>query len=301
MKIGIIGGGAIGLLLAAYYGEQHYVTVYCKRREQAAKIESKGIQLVHSEIGRIIPVSGKNEDKTLPLQDLIIIAVKQHQLESILPDLFALPLHKPLLFIQNGMGHIPLLKTLAQRTIYVGTIEHGAVKVDDRIVSHNGIGKMNIAIFRGESNDILEFPILENKLFPITIKDDFLEMLEAKLIANAVINPLTTLFCVKNGELISNPAYHQVFLQLYDEVVKCFPRWNNQYIDVITNICVTTSKNTSSMLKDMTEGRKTEIDAILGYVIEIADSKGVDIPVVQFVYQAIVGMEFERGIRTLWS
>ncbi|MCM3110249.1 2-dehydropantoate 2-reductase [Lederbergia lenta] len=297
VNIGIIGGGAVGLLFAAYYGEQHNVVVYCKRKEQAQKITTEGIKLKYEDNYLVVPVSGKGTMEDLKLQELIIIAVKQHQLESLLPLLRTLPRHIPLLFIQNGMGHVSILQSMLQKSIFVGTIEHGAVRMGDRAVSHNGIGKTNIAVFKGGSTVINTFPLLENPLFPVVFNHDYLEMLEAKLIANAVINPLTTLFRVKNGELITNPSYYEIFKQLYHEILKCFPKWDNHYIDDIIKICVNTSKNTSSMLKDMTEGRKTEIEAILGYIVDKGKKESVDIPVARFVYRAIIGMEIERGIR----
>lgn len=298
MNIGIIGGGSVGLLFAAYYGEQHNVVVYCNREEQAKRINAAGIQLKYTDDHHFtVPVLAKSEMEELESQNLIIIAVKQHQLETLLPYLRRLPQHIPVLFIQNGMGHLSILKTLQQKNIFVGTVEHGSVRMNDRTVSHNGIGKTNIAVFNGGSDAINRFPMTENRLFPIVVKHNYLEMLEAKLIANAVINPLTTLFQVKNGELIANPSLYRTFQQLYDDIILCFPHWDKDYIDNIIKICSNTSNNTSSMLKDMMEGRKTEIEAILGYVIDKGNKEGINIPVARFVYDAIIGIELERGIK----
>lgn len=45
MKIGIIGGGSVGLLCAYYLSLHHEVTVVTRRKEQAAAIQSEGIRL----------------------------------------------------------------------------------------------------------------------------------------------------------------------------------------------------------------------------------------------------------------
>ena len=48
------------------------------------------------------------------------------------------------------------------------------------------------------------------------------------------------------------------------------------------------------MLKDIEEGRKTEVDAILGYILEEAVTECIELPLVKMVYLAIKGMESER-------
>lgn len=297
MKIGIIGGGAMGLLFSAYYSKKYNVTIFCKRNEQARIIASEGIQLEYGELQDNLLVNGKKECSDLQYQDFIIITVKQYDLKAIIQVLHTLPRHIPLLFIQNGMGHLTYLKTLKQSTIFAATVEHGAVRMDDRTVSHKGVGKTNIGVFRGHLDEI-QFPNPEDERFPFFFRNNYIEMLEAKLIANAVINPLTTLYQVKNGELIENRAYYHTFQQLYKDIIKCFPNWDKEnHLAEIEKICITTSGNTSSMLKDMTDGRRTELDAILGYVLEKGKMFDVDLPIANFVYQSIIGMEIERGIR----
>ncbi|MDG3043859.1 2-dehydropantoate 2-reductase N-terminal domain-containing protein [Bacillus sp. B6(2022)] len=44
MKIGIIGGGAIGLLCASYLSEHHDITLFTRRKQQAEEIRALGIE-----------------------------------------------------------------------------------------------------------------------------------------------------------------------------------------------------------------------------------------------------------------
>jgi 2-dehydropantoate 2-reductase len=43
LRIGVIGGGAIGLLISAYLASKHHLTVYTKREDQKQKINKHGI------------------------------------------------------------------------------------------------------------------------------------------------------------------------------------------------------------------------------------------------------------------
>ncbi|MFK4998054.1 2-dehydropantoate 2-reductase [Bacillus sp. N9] len=235
--------------------------------------------------------------KTLNEQELIIIAVKQYDLEGLLPILRTIPIHIPLLFIQNGMGHLTYLSTLNNETILLGTVEHGALKMNDHSVYHSGFGKTNIAYFRGDKQ-ILPTTIMQNGSFPFNLHHDFEEMLERKLIVNAMINPLTALFRVKNGMLLTNPSYLALLHTLYEEVISCFPKMKGKMtIKEVERICQSTSDNKSSMFKDIEEGRQTEVDAILGYVLKRGMEMGIKLPMVAFLYESIKGMEYERGLR----
>src|SRR5699024_11977573 len=81
MKIGIIGGGSIGLLISSYLCVEHEVTIYVRRVEQKQKINDHGLYLS----GNLTPFPVKalllDEIKK---EDYIIICVKQSQVSTIL-------------------------------------------------------------------------------------------------------------------------------------------------------------------------------------------------------------------------
>ena len=46
MRIGIIGGGAIGLLFANYLSENHDVTIFTRTKEQAELLNRDGLNFI---------------------------------------------------------------------------------------------------------------------------------------------------------------------------------------------------------------------------------------------------------------
>lgn len=128
--------------------------------------------------------------------------------------------------------------------------------------------------------------------FPFEWHADYEAMLLGKLAANTVINPLTAILRVRNGELVSNPHYTKLAKTVYQEFAAVFINkikantWNE-----IMYICRTTANNRSSMLKDIESGRPTEADAILGYVLSQADEKEMQLPVLAALYSMIKGLE----------
>jgi len=298
VKIGIIGGGAVGLLFGAYLSSYHETSIFTKTKKQAIALNNLGITLIRDKKKHKYAVNGRGDYENIALQDFIVVAVKQYDLHSIEKVLKMIPKHIPLLFIQNGMGHIQLLDALPHTSIYVGTVEHGVVRIEQGTIEHTGIGKTNIAIFRGGHGDFSDFPTIQNQYFPFQFQSNYKNMLYSKLIANDVINPLTAVVNVPNGRLIENPFYYEAFLALFNEIIELFPEMNKkELLDEVELICKKTRLNTSSMLKDLKEARKTEIDAILGYILENGNKNGHALPFTNLLYTVIKGKELEGGIK----
>lgn len=107
MKIGIIGGGSVGLLCAYYLSLDHEVTVLTRRDEQAAAIQSEGVRLYKA--GKAFNAHCSAGTAIDSCFDLLVVTVKQHQLRTVFPMLERIK-KTNILFLQNGMGHIHDLK-----------------------------------------------------------------------------------------------------------------------------------------------------------------------------------------------
>ncbi len=296
MRVGIIGGGSIGLLFGAYLGQNHEVTIFTKREEQAEKIKEIGICLcVQDGEEKVIPVDAVPGDAGISDQDILIVAVKQYDLPEVMAMLRSAPKAIPLCFIQNGMGHLELLDILPQETILVATVEHGAKRLNDWTVSHNGVGQTNVSVYKGSNELEKNFPMSTDSSFPVSFYKEYRTILINKLMANALINPLTVVFQVKNGRLVDNPYYYELLRFMFEEIYSIFPLGEKEEaFNRVIDICKNTRHNTSSMLKDIQEGRKTEIDAILGYILKVAERKGAKLKTIQMAYVMVKGIEQER-------
>lgn len=293
MKIGIIGGGAIGLLFANYLRENYNVTIYTRTKEQAELLNRDGLNFILNGQVKTNKVTANQISQNVMDEELLIITVKQYHLLDIYP--FIKNVSLPLLFLQNGYGHIDYLQTLSSSSLFVGVVEHGALKHNQNTVEHTGFGRTKLAIFHGHWQD-LQMINKSIASFPFELCEDFHSMLLEKLIVNAVINPLTAILGVPNGELIENPLYLQVMDMYVDELGRILQIQNiANTLEHVKQVCRVTAENRSSMLKDLENRRKTEIDAILGYVLQVAEQKGDDPRLSQFLYTMIKGKELKKG------
>lgn len=300
MKVGILGAGSIGLLLAAKLSAEE-VFVFTRTEIQAEEIRKHGITLETSEtktIHKVQAVSLHNGIDRLPEMDLIFVTVKQSAITDILPSIRGSA--SCLIFLQNGMGHLEYIQDLQVPSVYIGVVEHGALSPNKTTTIHNGHGVIRIGLYMG-----VQHPGVENlgdDTFPVEVvaKEELMSVLQEKLVINSVINPLTAVLGIKNGQLMQNQYYKELMKSVLEEVCGglAIPfHEQNRLWKKVQFICQQTSLNTSSMLRDLELARKTEIDAILGYVVKEAGSRSVSAPNCQMLLNMIKGIEESGGYK----
>lgn len=296
MKVAIIGGGAIGMLVAAYLKKAKNINpvIYTRRKEQSEALHEKGLELIKNGITttykvKAIPFSVGLLDEA----DFIFIAVKQYDLDPILDYLNKNNIKSPLVFLQNGMSHTLALSSLTSESIYLGIVEHGVLKQSDNCIIHTGDGRIKIAKYSGKPGKMVALADALNSIgFPIIMEENWYEILVKKLVVNAVINPLTALYGVRNGSLLENNFYYVNMKSVFIEVVQALALTEIDSLwDEVISICRNTGSNYSSMYKDIENGRQTEINSILGYLLGEGEKRMVPLPMLKFLYNSIKGME----------
>lgn len=297
MKIAIIGGGAIGLLFSYYLSKRYDVTLFTRTNKQAERINKEGIYYIEGEKTEKQQLETKQIKYWDGCFDLTLVTVKEYQLKELMPLLNESVNHAGgLLFLQNGMGHLKWLNDCPMKNIYIGSVEHGAARINENTVSLNGHGLTRLAVFRGELTSIEAFYTEAQKDFPFILENDYQEMLIKKLLVNTVINPLTASLNVTNGTLLTNPYFNKLAVQIFEEAVNILEiQEKEEHFKNFHTVCEKTASNHSSMLKDLDAGRKTEIDAILGFLLDSAKEKGIEAPLITHYYHLIKGKEVQRG------
>ncbi|HZG61195.1 MAG TPA: 2-dehydropantoate 2-reductase [Anoxybacillus sp.] len=295
MKVGIVGGGAVGLLMAAYLHRIYDITLYTRRQSQAALLNKNGLRFMKGRKEKTFFIKAKHIEQSEMNEDVVFVTVKQYDLPKLASSANRLQNIPTIIFLQNGMGHLPLLNQFNNQNIVLGVVEHGALKHDDRTVEHTGEGKISLAVWKGEIGEAQRFIEQSSSHFPFLFKKDWYEMLAMKLAINAVVNPLTALLRVKNGQLLEVKEYRIMMQLLFSELKDVLSLSNEQQVwENIVHVCEKTANNRSSMLKDIEQGRQTEIDAILGYIIQRGKSMNIQTPLCEFLLHAIKGIE-RRG------
>lgn len=277
MGVGIIGAGSIGMLIGSYLADCNLdVTMLVRNEVQKDLLNEKGINCINDDGTSIqVVVNAVTEYEKLATMELVIVAVKYQDVQSVLQTLKEKKIQVPLLFIQNGIAHLQDVQESDFQHVAFATVEHGALKEDAYTVRHNGVGKITIGERFGDAR---KFDILEQvncERFPVTRNRDAAYILLRKGLINCLINPLTTILGVANGELVQNANSHQLMRALYEELINAFPEMAEDLpFTAIESICHRTSRNYSSMYADYLAGRPMEIETIVSAVILKAERKG---------------------------
>ncbi|WP_242297028.1 2-dehydropantoate 2-reductase [Bacillus cereus group sp. BfR-BA-01382] len=291
MKIGIVGPGAIGLLYTFYLQKSNQnVTLFTRTAKQAEELNETGVTCIRDRTCETVyPSVLPIESMVAQNLDYIFIAVKQYHIDDILPFVEGAA---SLIFLQNGMSHLQKMLNIGCENIAVGIVEHGAKKEGGHIVHHTGVRVTKFGVVCGQSihfeSVFHSFPV---SYFPVQIETDWKEIMHKKLVVNVCINPLTALLGVKNGELTKNRFFYQMMEQVFQEVAFLIRGEKEMVWQMVRNVCEGTSRNTSSMLADVRANRQTEINAIVGYVLEEAKKQQRPVPTLQFLFDAIKGLE----------
>ena len=121
---------------------------------------------------------------------------------------------------------------------------------------------------------------------------------------NAVINPLTALLRVRNGELLNRAELEPLFAAVAEEVWRVAARHQvalptpPELVAEVRRVCQLTAANQSSMLRDVAEGRRTEVDAINGAVARLGRERGVLAPVNEALAALVRAASFVRQQKT---
>jgi len=310
MKIVVIGPGAIGCLLAAYLAKVGAdICLLDYRPERASLLQSKGIEVEKEEGGFHTPIKATANPSETSSAELFLLCVK-----AVDTEVAAAPLKGTMsentcfLSLQNGLGNVEKLGELFGRErVLAGVTSHGATLIDVGHVRHAGHGKIwlgpspriSLSPDRKKKLDHLVLTLNQAKL-QATVADDIEHIIWRKLLANVGINALTSILGVVNGKLLDYPECRVLMSKAIAEGVDtarlCGIELDTaEEIERVKDICRSTGANRSSMLQDVTNRRKTEIDYLNGAVVRLAARHGLSVPVNE-VLAALV-RSIETGYR----
>lgn len=321
-RITVIGAGALGMLFAVKLTKAvPDMEIVVRRASQKQLLMSEGVSLTEAgawldgseEKGRTLKIYPKivlmnEEDGNKAAREgcmhWIVLAVKQTAFTSDLAEAVQkrMGIDSWVVCLQNGIGHVETLtKFIPAERILLAVTTEGALKRSETEAAHTGRGFTWIGQASPNENERSEavkkkwVKLLEVAGFEAFLSKNITSRIWHKLLVNAIINPLTAILQVTNGELPGLPKAQQLMRALFDEGtalaaalrIELDPDLWEQLLEV----CRKTSANRSSMLQDVLAGRPTEIDAINGGLLKKAETLGLSLSTHQAVYQLVKALE----------
>ncbi|MBI2720455.1 MAG: 2-dehydropantoate 2-reductase [Rhizobiales bacterium] len=314
-KICIFGAGAIGGYIGARLalkGEAEVALV--ARGAHLAAIRANG--LILKQAGETLTVNPRATDRPADLgpQDFIILTLKAHAIAGAIDGL--MPLLGPetaILFAQNGLpwwyfhgiggpheGR-RLQSVDPGGTIWdrlgperaLGTVVWQAAEMEaPGIIAHRYGDRMPVGEPSGEKTD--RIVRLGNLLTAAGLKSPVRNNLRneiwLKLWGNLSFNTVSVLTVGTLAELAADPGTRRVVRAMMDEaraVAEAFGAGFAVSADERIAMAAKVGRHRTSMLQDVEAGRATELDALLGSVIELAGIAAIPVPSLKIVYDLV--------------
>ncbi len=301
MDIAIVGAGAMGSLFGYYLAKGGYrVTLIDTWEEHVLAINDKGLSvIVNDEPVKPVFPQALLSPGNVQSQDLVIFFVKSYHTAQAVFE--ARPLVGPntvILTLQNGLGNVETIEdTLGNKGLLAGVTAHGATVLGPGKIRHAGVGETVIgAPGRGDTQSDGIAAVFNRCGLKTSVSADIDSIIWGKLLINAAINPLTALLNIPNGALFQKDHTKHLVEMLVSEVtqVAAGKKISLPYSDPLAkvkSVSENTAQNRSSMLQDMDNGRRTEIDYINGAIALAGQKAGISVPYNTMITLLVKAME----------
>lgn len=292
MKVLILGAGGVGGYVGARLLAAGADVMFFVRGERHAQLSANGLA-VKSPLGDFAAASVRAVDAP-PTEfgpELAIIACKAPALagalDAIAPSIG--PETRVLPFL-NGLAHLDVLGRRFPNAPILGGLVHGALtlRADGEIEHSTPFFTTIVGASKDGSDPVAEAFVkrLTDVGVDVRLSSDIHQDMWNKFVFLTTLAGITCLMRASIGTIMSSDGGEAIALQLLDECLAVsqaegFAPDEDSLASYRKALTERGSGFTSSMLRDMLAGRRTEADHILGDMLRRARRHGIDTPILR--------------------
>lgn len=300
MDVVVFGAGALGSLIGGLLAREHAVALV-GRTPHIEAIADRGLRLIGGSETTVHPRATTALDTDA---ELAVVTTKSFDTETAARALATREIGAAL-SLQNGMGNEETLAAHLDCPVLGGATTFGALFREPGVVECTGVGDVVLGAFAGPKASHADREAarragdaFESAGIDAEVVADVRPRLWEKLAVNAGINPVTALCRLDNG-CVREPPARAVATQAAAEVAavatdRGIELGGDVAREAVLAVAGATAANRSSMRADVEAGRRTEIDAINGYVVEVADRP---VPTNETLCRLVRAWEAGQGLR----
>jgi 2-dehydropantoate 2-reductase len=314
MRICVVGAGAIGGLLAARLAHAGHTLTVIARGAHLAAIRDLGLRIIDDSGDLVVRCAATESLADAGVQDLVILAVKAHQVAAIAPQLAA-TYHDTTMVLtaQNG---IPWWYFMKQPGRYQGmrleSVDPGGIVADhidvDRVIGsvvypaadvvspgvihHLEGNRFSIGEIDNSDSERIRgvSSVLREAGFKAPVLSDIRSEIWTKLWGNLSLNPISALSHATLVDICQFPASRQLLVNMMSEAQQVAEALGIQFkvsLDKRIAGAEAVGKHKTSMLQDLEAGRPMEIDALVGSIVELGRVTQVATPHIDAIFATI--------------
>ena len=315
MKVCVVGAGAIGGYLAVRLAHAGHDVAVVARGPHLAAIRERGLTLIEAERElTAAPAAATDRIRDLGPQDLVLLALKAHQIEAVVDELPALlGAGTVLVTLQNGIpwwyfqkleGEFAgrVVQAVDPRGVLFSRIDPerliGCIAYPAAVVARPGV----IRHIEGNRFPVGELDGRETERvrgvsaafteagFKARILDDIRSEIWLKLWGNLTFNPISALTHATLVDICRFPQSRELAAAMMTEAQAVGERLGAGFrVPLERRIAgaEAVGRHKTSMLQDVEAGKPLEIDGMLGAVVELAQVTGIAVPTLRALYACV--------------
>jgi 2-dehydropantoate 2-reductase len=316
MRVLIYGAGAVGLGLASCLLKSKSEVCLVGRPNTVHELRLSGLSRTgifgqfHAEPGSFTSYQSLDEIKNTAF-DFILVCVKSFDSASSAEDLSRYQglfgKNTKIVLCQNGWGNAEkFIAYFPKEYIYSARVITGfTCRKSNEVEITVHADAIHIGSLFGcelKSVEPIAKAIDEGDIAAVTVLD-IEKDLWAKMLYNCALNPLGAILDVPYGVLAENTYSRDLMNRITAEVFAVMSaagfktHWvtSDDFLKVFYDKLVPdTAKHKSSTLQDIAAGRKTEIEALTGAVLSLAEKNRIEVPCNRSIYAIIKFVEARR-------
>lgn len=299
----IIGTGAIGGYCAIKLQQAGY-KVHCLVHSDYALVKQQGLTLIEKDIPTTFAINTYNDVKTMPVCDVILVALKTNH-NQLLKTMLPLLMHDKsvVVLLQNGIGmEKELAEFIAPKKIMGASCLLKVSKDQPGVITHFGFNRIDLAQYYSDDKKTGISPVV-NELMTIFEQAGFIATAHEhlptirwqKLTSNIANSGLSVVLNASLQQMVNHPASYNLLWTLNKEVIAaaigCGAHINQDFYEFRRGVIEsykTIPESYPSMKIDFDLKRSLELHAIYENAINIAQTNDISMPYTEMLYQQLV-------------
>jgi len=303
MKVVIVGSGGVGGYFGAKLALGGNDVTFIARGEHLKTIRNKGLSIKGiSGDFKVYPVKATDRIDEAGIADLVILGVKAWQVREVAKELNPIVDGGTVIIpLQNGVLAAEELKAEINGENVLGGLCRIMSKIESPgVISHFGIEPT--IVFGELNNEKTERVLRIKEVFDQSginsrVSDDIQSDLWKKFIAICV-GGLLAVTRSTYGEIMKLEETRQLTRELLNEIYELSQKAgiavNPDYVEKSLSVIDSFPYNsTSSLTRDVWEGKPSEIEYQNGAVVRLGEKYGIATPLNRFVYTCILPLELK--------
>jgi 2-dehydropantoate 2-reductase len=292
-RVAVIGAGAVGCYFGGMLARAGAQVTLIGRPAHVDVWKRQGLLIDSVHFKESIPVSASIEIAASRDAELVLFSVKSPDTEETARELARHLRNDALVLgLQNGVDNTPRMRSAAALDPIAAAVYVACSMPEPGCVKHAGRGDLLIGDLPGRPGPPRDADLARVSAWftaagvPCRISPDIEADLWTKLITNVALNAISAVVGTTYGDIIVVPESRETMRQLVTECVRVARASGvslppNDYEQMVWQFAEKAGAVYSSTAQDLERGKRTEIDALNGFIVRRGVELGVPTPVNQ--------------------